>query len=280
MPHDHSHKLTPFELAEAEATCDVTDVDATTSASWRVAQPRCRCTRPPPTPSSPTRTATATSATPSPLGRRPRRGAPRCGGARPLASPPHGDHAPRHRVRRHARSPAGRGSRASGRCRARSSVRWRVVLREPVALTVAGPHRPRRARARAGRLVRGRAGRRRSLNAVLDDDVAVLASAAAARRLRRPRRRALARRTATACCTAASARPSSAAARCGGRTASTATRCTRAPRLLRGHARLHRVHADRDRPRALRARRLRRALGVATATSSSSASRPTRSCAT
>ena len=50
--------------------------------------------------------------------------------------------------------------------------------------------------------------------------------------------------------------------------------------LLAGHARLHRLHARRHLPPALRARRARRRAGSAPATCSSSTSRPTRSCAT
>ena len=49
---------------------------------------------------------------------------------------------------------------------------------------------------------------------------------------------------------------------------------------LAGNARLHRLHPDADRARALRARRAARRMAAATATCSSSGSRPTRSCGT
>ena len=51
-------------------------------------------------------------------------------------------------------------------------------------------------------------------------------------------------------------------------------------RGARRHPRLHGLHAHRDLPHALHARRVTAPNGCATATSSSSTSRPTRSCAT
>ena len=132
-----------------------------------------------------------------------------------------------------------------------------------------GAHGQRRARQRAGRLVRGRAGaadgperaaagrRRRHEHATPARDG-----------LRRAPRRALARATATACCARRAALGrSSAAGRCGGRTGWTATLLHACAALLPGHARLHRLHADRDLPPALRARRPRGALGGRRATS-------------
>ena len=54
-----------------------------------------------------------------------------------------------------ARSPGGPSSRASGRSPVSSRARSRPSCATPVELTVAGPHRPRRPRARPGRLLRG-----------------------------------------------------------------------------------------------------------------------------
>ena len=68
--------------------------------------------------------------------------------------------------------------------------------------------------------------------------------------------------TSTACSPAASRRRSSAAARCGGRTASTSTRSQACARGARRHARLHRLHAHRDLPPALHARRPPRRVGA------------------
>ena len=67
--------------------------------------------------------------------------------------------------------------------------------------------------------------------------------------------------TATGCCGARRRARSSAAARSGGRARSTAARSTGCAAALRRHARLHRLHAHRDRPRALRARRAARRVG-------------------
>ena len=149
------------------------------------------------------------------------------------------------------------------------------ILREPVALTVAG--RTDRGVHAWGQVAsyRHEALDPRSLNALLPDDVAVLASEPApagfdARHgatqpdLLLPRARG-----------PASARPSSAGRALWVPWLRRPRRAARVRRAARRHARLHRVHADRDRPRALRAPRPRRALGGATASCSSSGSRPT-----
>ena len=154
-----------------------------------------------------------------------------------------------------------------------------IVLPEPVALTVAG--RTDRGVHAWGQVASypGPAASVRSLNALLDDDVAVLASAAApdgfdARGDARSR---------TYCYRVL---------RRGERSAFERGRALWWPHRLDASAllgvcrparrdpRLHGVHADRDRPRAVLTRRVRGASGRSTATSSSSGSRPTRSCAT
>ena len=139
----------------------------------------------------------------------------------------------RHRVRRHgfagwARQPGQRtvqGELERG-ARGRAARAGRADRRRA--------HRPRRARAGAGRLVRGRAG------------AAAVAQRAARRRRRGARQRArpptastraatrARARTATACCTRRVRSAFERGRALSGRTASTATRCTRAPRLLRG----------------------------------------------
>ena len=158
-------------------------------------------------------------------------------------------------------SRAGRRSRGCARCRRRSSARWRRSCAARWRLTVAG--RTDRGVHAWGQVAsyEGEPADARALNAVLPDDVAVLACAAApdgfdARRDARSRtycyrlltRRALlAVRARARAVVAAAARRRGAAGVRGG-----AAR----------HARLHRLHADADRARALRARRPRRALGA------------------
>ncbi len=139
-------------------------------------------------------------------------------------------------------------------------------------------HRPRRARVGAGRELPSRGAR------------PTQPQRAAARRRRGTRKRAgcgwlrrapqrasphlLLPRARRAAC----ARPSSMAARCGCPGGSTPMRCTRAP-CAAGHASLHSLHADRDRPRSLRARACSPRAGSSAATCSSSGSRRTASCA-
>ena len=99
------------------------------------------------------------------------------------------------------------------------------------------------------------------LNAVLPPDVAVLECNPARGRVRRPRRRPLADLLLPP------PQPQRPLGTPGGHgpLEPAAPRPRRPGRLRRraaGDARLHRVHADRDRPRPLRARRVRRALGA------------------
>ena len=136
-----------------------------------------------------------------------------------------------------------------------------TVLRAPVSLTVAGPHRPRRPRARPGLLLRGRAA------------AAALAQRGAAAR----DRRAGGRGDADGFSARHDARSRAYVYRLLARAAPSPFELGRAlwwphaleeealhacAALLAGHARLHRLHARRHLPPALRARRARRALGA------------------
>ena len=151
------------------------------------------------------------------------------------------------------------------------------LVPEPVAADRRRAHRPRRPRVGPGRLVRGRAGDP-SLNALLGRRRRGARLERGARRLRRARRRPLAHVLL----------PRAARRKRGvferGRALWWPHRLDRAAldacaAAARGDARLHGLHADRDRPRPLLAGRARRRWGSA-ATSSSSGSRPRRSCAT
>ena len=184
------------------------------------------------------------------------------------------------RVRRQRLRRLVRRSRGCARCRREVERALATILRGEVALTVAG--RTDRGVHAWGQVAsyEGEPGRARALNAVLPARRRraglrarrPTASTRAATRARAP--------TATGCSRAARSRRSSAGARCGGRGRSTSRRCSACAAALRRHARLHRLHPDADRPRALRARRAWTRAGSAPATSSSSGSRPTRSCAT
>ena len=110
-----------------------------------------------------------------------------------------------------------------------------TVLREPVALTVAG--RTDRGVHALGQVVSydGPLPSLRSVNAVLPREIAVLARRGGAARVLRPPRRALPRLPSTACSPATRRRRSSAGARCGGRSALDEARAAGLRRaLLRG----------------------------------------------
>ena len=160
----------------------------------------------------------------------------------------------------------------------RALARARPRARRPGRRRAHGPGRPRVA---PGRLLPGAAG----VPAVAQRAAAPRRRRARlhrrARRLRRPPRRPRAHLRLPAAPARPSARPSSAAARCGGPRAPIVTRCEACAAAAAGLPRLHRLHADADRPHPLPARGLRGGLGGARATTSwRSGSRPTRSCGT
>ena len=202
---------------------------------------------------------------------RPRAGSLRPGGhSRSLASIS---------VRRHAVRRAGRVRTASGRCRVSWRRRWGGSLGVTCALTVAGRTDPGvhawgQVAAYEGPVAACRGAQLAAAARCGRADVC-----GGSRRLRRAQRRARAAPTATACSPVASDRRSRRAGRCSGRAAWTARRWMRALAAAR-QARLHGVHADRDRPHALRAQCAAGALGRGRARSWRSRSRPTRSCAT
>ena len=164
-------------------------------------------------------------------------------------------------------SPAGRGSPAGARSRTSSRRRWRRCCREPRRADGRRADRRGRPCDGPGRLVRGRAGAARGpQRAAAAPTSPCSACARGGGRLRRaPRRDARARYRYRVL----ASRTRSAFER--GRALWWPHALDRALLdALRGaarrDARLHRLHADRDRPRALRARRARRAAGREQAT--------------
>ena len=134
---------------------------------------------------------------------------------------------------------------------------------QPVALTVAG--RTDRGVHALGQVVsyEGALPLLRSVNAVLPRRDRRARRRGGAGRLQRPPRRRQPHLPLPPADPPRRRRRSSAAARCGGRTRSTSRRSQALRRGAARHARLHRLHADRDLPPALRARRARRRLGAA-----------------
>ena len=190
------------------------------------------------------------------------------------------------RVRRDRVSPAGRAQPGVRTVQAElERALASCCARDAVAADGGRPDRRRRPRLGPGGELRRR--RRRasaSLNALLPADVAVLSCCEAAPPGSTPAATPPRGPTATGCWCArrarrARARPGAALAPPG----RLSTRCDACAAALVGDARLHRVHADRDRPRALLTARCWRRSGArarAAASCSSSGSRRTRSCAT